>query len=145
MRAAIGRLVKGEDGQVMVFVAILMTGLVSVVGLVTDGGIVFSQRRDLQNVADAAALAGAMQIDERAYRASGQVVLDEARARDAAEQYLQDEEDVDYSVQVSPAGVEVSVSRRASTSFLRLVGIDGVDISAVSSAAPRHGVVEAQR
>jgi Flp pilus assembly protein TadG len=145
MRAASVRLVKDEGGQVMVFVAILMTGLVSVVGLVTDGGIVFSQRRDLQNVADAASLAGAMQIDERAYRASGQVVLDEAKARDAAEQYLQDEEDVDYSVQVSQAGVEVFVSRRASTSFLRLVGIDGVDISATSSAAPRHGVAEAGR
>ena len=133
-----------EHGQVMVFAAILMTGLVSVVGLVTDGGIVFSQRRDLQNAADAAALAGAMQIDERAYRASGQVLLDEARARDAAEQYLRDEEDVDYTVQVSQAGVKVSISRRASTSFLRLVGIDGVDISTTSSAAPRHGVAEAE-
>jgi Flp pilus assembly protein TadG len=134
-----------ERGQVMVFAAILMTGLVSVVGLVTDGGIVFSQRRDLQNAADAAALAGAMQIDERAYRASGQVVLDEAKARDAAEQYLRDEEDVNYRVQVSQEGVEVSVSRRASTSFLRLVGVDSVDISATSSAAPRHGVSEAER
>ncbi|HWO73759.1 MAG TPA: pilus assembly protein TadG-related protein [Dehalococcoidia bacterium] len=145
MRLAPRRLIQDEQGQVMVFVAILMTGLVSVVGLVTDGGIVFSQRRDLQNVADAAALAGAMQIDERAYRASGQVVLDDAKARDAAEQYLRDEEDVDYTVQVSQAGVEVSVSRRASTSFLRLVGIDSVDISATSSAAPRHGVAEAER
>jgi Flp pilus assembly protein TadG len=133
-----------ERGQVMVFAAILMTGLVSVVGLVTDGGIVFSQRRDLQNAADAAALAGAMQIDEDAYRASGRVVLDERAAREAATQYLEDEGDVDYTVQVSPEGVHVSVSRQASTSFLRLVGIDGVDISASSSAAPRHGVGEAE-
>jgi uncharacterized membrane protein len=133
-----------ERGQVMVFAAILMTGLVSVVGLVTDGGIVFSQRRDLQNAADAAALAGAMQIDERAYRASGQVVLDEGAAREAATRYLQDEDGIDYTVRVSAEGVEVSVSRHASTSFLRLVGIDGVDVSASSSAAPRHGVGEAE-
>ena len=133
-----------ERGQVMVFAAILMTGLVSVVGLVTDGGIVFSQRRDLQNAADAAALAGAMQIDENAYRSSGRVVLDERAAREAATQYLQAEGRLDYSVQVRPDGVEVSVSRQASTSFLRLIGINGVDISASSSAAPRHGVAEAE-
>ncbi|MPZ49734.1 MAG: hypothetical protein GEU75_10660 [Dehalococcoidia bacterium] len=144
MRRLLRRLDGGERGQVMVFVAILMTGLVSVVGLVTDGGIVFSQRRDLQNAADAAALAGAMQVDEQAYRASGKVVLDERAAREAAAQYLQDEGDLDYSVQVSPAGVEVSVSRQASTSFLRLIGINGVDISAEASAAPRHGVAAAE-
>jgi Flp pilus assembly protein TadG len=144
MNAVLKRLEGDERGQVMVFVAILMTGLISVVGLVTDGGIVFSQRRDLQNAADAAALAGAMQIDESAYRASGQVVLNERAAREIATQYLQDEGDLDYSVQVSPTGVEVSVSRQASTSFLRIVGINGVDISASSSAAPRHGVAQAQ-
>jgi Flp pilus assembly protein TadG len=138
------RLQSDERGQVMVFVAILMMGLISVVGLVTDGGIVFSQRRDLQNAADAAALAGAMQIDEKAYRSSGQVVLDERAAREAAVQYIQDEGGLDYSVQVSPSGVEVSVSRQASTSFLRIVGINRVDISARSSAAPRHGVAEAE-
>jgi len=139
------RLRGGEDCQVMVFVSVLMTGLVAVAGLVTDGGIVFSQRRDLQNAADAAALAGAMQIDANAYRASGAVVLDEGAAREAAVQYLQDEADLDYSVQASPAGVEVSLSRRASTSFLRIVGINGVDISASASAEPRHGVAGASR
>ena len=144
MNAVLKRVEGDERGQVMVFVAILMMGLISVVGLVTDGGIVFSQRRDLQNAADAAALAGAMQIDESAYRASGKVVLDERAAREAATQYLQDEGGLDYSVQVSPTRVEVSVSRQASTSFLRIIGIDGVDISARSSAAPRHGVAQAQ-
>ena len=144
MKRFLKRLQGDERGQVMVFVAILMMGLISVVGLVTDGGIVFSQRRDLQNAADAAALAGAMQIDEKAYRSSGQVVLDERAAREAAVQYIQDEGGLDYSVQVSPSGVEVSVSRQASTSFLRIVGINGVDISATSSAAPRHGVAEAE-
>jgi uncharacterized membrane protein len=124
----------------MVFVAVMMAGLVSVVGLVTDGGLMFAQRRDLQNVADGAALAGAMQIDEDVYRASGEVVLDQGTARQVASEYLADEGDLDYSVQVSPAGVEVSVSRQASTSFLRLLGISGIDISATASASPRHGI-----
>ena len=77
----------GDDGQVLVMVALMMVGVVSVVGLVSDGGLVFAQRRDLQNVADAAAAAGAMQIDEAVYRSSGEVVLDEQLARDAAALY----------------------------------------------------------
>ncbi len=137
------RLYGDESGQAIVLVAILMAGLVAVVGLVTDGGLVFSQRRDLQNVADAAALAGAMQIDEGVYRSLGEVLLDEAAARQAAVQYLE-AEGVSYSVVVEPTRVEVSVSRQASTGFLRVVGIDGVEISANASAEPRHGVASAQ-
>ena len=136
------RLNREEGGQVIVLMAVLMAGLVAVVGLVTDGGLVFTQRRDLQNVADAAALAGAMQIDEDAYRASGgaSVVLDETAAYQAAVEYLRAEGGLDYSVVTRPGRVEVSASRRASTSFLRVVGINGVDISASASAEPRHGV-----
>ncbi|MDI6857201.1 MAG: pilus assembly protein TadG-related protein [Dehalococcoidia bacterium] len=137
------RLGSEERGQAIVFVAVLMAGLVAVVGLVTDGGLVFSQRRDLQNVADAAALAGAMQLDEDTYRASGAVLLDEAAARQAAVGYLEAEGGLTYSVVVRPTRVEVSVSRQASTGFLRVVGINGVEISANASAEPRHGVASA--
>ncbi len=143
MKQFIRRLHGDESGQAIVLVAILMVGLVTVVGLVTDGGLVFSQRRDLQNVADAAALAGAMQIDEGVYRESGEVLLDEGAARQAAVQYLEAEGDLSYSVVVRPTRVEVSVSRQASTGFLRVVGINGVEISANASAEPRHGVAAA--
>lgn len=123
-------------------VALLMVGLVGVVGLVSDGGLVFSQRRDLQNVADAAAAAGAMQIDEAAYRADGSVVLDEALARSAAAAYL-DGEGVTYSVAVSPDRVDVEVSRQATTAFLKVLGIDTVAVDASASARPVHGVAAA--
>ncbi len=139
-----GRLYGDESGQAIVLVAVLMAGLVAVVGLVTDGGLVFSQRRDLQNVADAAALAGAMQLDEGVYRASGEVLLNEPAARQAAVQYLEAEGDLSYSVVVGPTRVEVAVSRQASTGFLRVVGINGVKISANASAEPRHGVAAAE-
>lgn len=143
MTTLVRRLYGEESGQVIVLVAILMVGLVAVVGLVTDGGLVFSQRRDLQNVADAAALAGAMQLDEGIYRASGEVLLDEAAARQAAVEYLEAEGDLSYSVVVGPTRVEVSVWRQASTGFLRVVGINGAEISANASAEPRHGVASA--
>lgn len=126
----------------MILVVILMVGLIAVVGLVTDGGMVFTQRRDLQNVADAAAAAGASQVDEDAYRASAgeTVLLDEDAAYDAATRYLDAEGDLDYSVAVGSNRVDVSVSREASTGFLRVLGIDGVAIDAASTAEPRYGI-----
>lgn len=129
----------------MIMLAILMIGLVAVVGLVTDGGMVFTQRRDLQNVADSAAAAGASQIDEGAYRASAgeNVVLDENAAYDAATQYLDDEADIEYSVIVAANRVDVVVSRQATTGFLRVLGIDGIDIDASSTAEPRYGIESA--
>jgi uncharacterized membrane protein len=132
-----------DEGQVLVMVALMMVGVVSVVGLVSDGGLVFAQRRDLQNVADAAAAAGAMQIDEAAYRSTGEVVLDEQLARDAAVLYLDAEDGLDYVVNVLPDRVEVAVSRQATTGFLRVIGIDGVEVSASASAEPRYGVESA--
>lgn len=139
------RLREEESGQAMILVVILMVGLIAVVGLVTDGGMVFTQRRDLQNVADAAAAAGASQIDEDAYRASAgeTVVLDEAAAHEAATRYLDDEGGVDYSVTVGSNRVDVSVSREASTGFLRVLGIDGVEIDATATAEPRYGIESA--
>ena len=142
MKRLARRLGDGDEGQVLVMVALMMVGLVGVVGLVTDGGLVFSQRRDLQNVADAAAAAGAMQIDEAAYRADGVVVLDEAMAKQAAALYL-DGEGVTYSVSVSPNRVDVEVSRQATTGFLRVLGIDSVTVNASGSALPVHGVAVA--
>jgi Flp pilus assembly protein TadG len=146
VRGLIRQLRDGESGQAIVLVAVLMVGLVGVVGLVTDGGIVFTQRRDLQNVADAAALAGASQIDQEAYRASAgaTVVLDEAAAYYAAVRYLQNEGDLNYSVAVGSDRVDVSVSRRANTGFLRVLGIDVVDVEANAAAEPRHGITAAE-
>lgn len=132
-----------DEGQVLVMVALMMLGVVSLVGLVSDGGLVFAQRRDLQNVADAAAAAGAMQVDEAAYRATGEVILDEQLARAAAALYLDAEGDLEYAVSVLPDAVDVSVSRQASTGFLRVIGIDGIEVSASASAAPRYGVEDA--
>lgn len=140
MRRFARRLDGGDEGQVLVMAALMMVGLVAVVGLVSDGGLVFSQRRDLQNVADAAAAAGAMQIDEAVYRADGRVVLEEAAARETAAAYLDAEEGITYSVSVLPDRVEVAVSRQASTGFLRVIGINSVDVNASASGEPRYGV-----
>ena len=127
----------------MVLVAIFLLGLIAVVGLVADGGMVLAQRRDLQNVADAAAAAGAMQLDESAYRASSgsEVLLDRSAAYAAAVSYLVAEDGLDYAVAAGSTRVEVDVSRTAETAFLRVLGIDSVTINARAAAEPRHGVL----
>ena len=46
-----------ERGQLLVVFALALVGIIGTVGLVIDGGSTFVQRRDEQNVADAAAMA----------------------------------------------------------------------------------------
>ena len=55
----IRRLGRGEDGQMLVIFAICLVAIIAMTGLVIDGGLTYVQRREQQNVADAAALAGA--------------------------------------------------------------------------------------
>src|SRR5512146_2914463 len=85
-----GQLTGEQSGQVILWTAVMLPLFLSVVGLAADGGIVFSARRELQNVADSAARAGAMQVDQRVYRESSgaTVVLDQAVARGVAARYV---------------------------------------------------------
>jgi Flp pilus assembly protein TadG len=50
---------KAESGQAIVLIAILMIGLIAMLGLVIDAGGMFVLKRDTQNAVDAAALAAA--------------------------------------------------------------------------------------
>lgn len=142
VKPAIRRVACDESGQAMVLFAIFMLGFMAVAGLVADGGMLLVQRRDLQHTADAAAAAGAMQLDEAAYRATGGsvVTLDASAASGAAIAYLIGEDGTDYAVRVDGSRVEVEVSRGASTAFLRVLGIAQVEISARSVAEPRFGI-----
>lgn len=50
---------KDQAGQSVVIIALVMIGLVAMVGLAIDGGEVYLSRRDAQNASDAGAFAGA--------------------------------------------------------------------------------------
>jgi len=137
-----------EAGQAIVWTAVMLPLLLSVVGLAIDAGIVFSARRELQNVADSAARAGAMQVDERSYRSSSgaSVVLDQAAARELAAEYAASQgRGMVATVGVEPQRVVVSVSREVPTSFLRLAGINSVRVNAIAPAELRFGVERAIR
>src|SRR6266540_1907771 len=89
-RAALQR-EHGQEGQILVLTVVMVLGLLAVLGLVADGGLVFARHRELQATADAAARAGAAELDEAAYRASNgrTAQFNPARARQAARGYLQ--------------------------------------------------------
>ena len=149
--AALARLPSGravESGQAIVWAAVMLPFFLAIVGLAIDAGIVFSAKRDLQNVADSAARAGAMQVDEAAYRASSGVwvVLDQSAARRIAAEYAAGQgTNMATAVGVEPQRVVVSVSRDVPTGFLRLVGITTVRVSATAPAEVRYGIERANR
>ncbi|GAI23673.1 unnamed protein product, partial [marine sediment metagenome] len=53
---------KSENGAVVVIVALSIVALMMVTALTIDVGSLYEERRHLQTVADAAALAGAQQL-----------------------------------------------------------------------------------
>ncbi len=133
-------------GQALLMVAVMMPLLLSVIGLAIDGGLVLGARRELQNTADAAARAGAMQIDEERYRASGstQLVLDRALARRSADGYLAGQDVQLDELEIGTRRVTVSVSQEVSLSFLTVVGFDVVRIRATAQGEVRYGIERAE-
>jgi uncharacterized membrane protein len=130
-------------------VAAALPLLVTVAGLAVDGGVVFASRRELQNVADAAARAGATEVDAAAFRVTGGVVaLDGPRALAMASGYISDYNalhrpdqrvSLDDVTLMGRDRVEVVVSRDARTAFLRIVKISTVPIRAEAVATVRAG------
>ena len=146
MKPTMGKVApRARCGQAIVWAAVMLPLLLAVVGLAIDGGIVFDNRRALQDVADSAARAGAMQIDQQIYRSSsGQtIVLDQPDAQQVAAEYVSSQgTGMTATVQTDAQHVVVTVNRAVPTSFLRIVGIDSVQISAKATAEVQHGITQ---
>lgn len=72
------RLLTRERGQILLIVALAALGLLALTGLVVDGGLLYLSRRQAQNAADAAALAGAKTLS---------LTWDDVQARNTALYY----------------------------------------------------------
>lgn len=134
---------RAVKGQALVLLVLALPFLLSIVGLVIDGGIVFDARRELQNMADGAARAGAMQVDVDEYRRSNgkTVVLVETEAETASRRYLEaGAQQVRAQVQAGPQQVQVQAEREVRLSFLSLVGFDTVIVQATAFAEVHHGI-----
>jgi uncharacterized membrane protein len=130
--------------QATVYLVGTMPLFLAVVGLALDGGHMFAQRTELQAIADAAARAGAVQLDTgRMYReGTGLVVLSpadaEAAARDYAAYHGLPADALD--VQAYESTVSVRVWRSVPTVFVRIVRINTLTIRAASTAHARYGI-----
>ena len=131
-----------ERGQVTVLVLGMALLAFAVAGLAVDGTRAWLHRRTLQNAADAAALAGAGELDRASYYASGgrTLVLDSTAGRRVALQWLS-RRPLDARSSVTATGERVVVELRGEvpTTFLSLVGVQTIAVGVRSDAAPMPG------
>lgn len=138
-----GRATSARGQASVLLVGVVLLGL-AFSGLAVDGTRLFTARRDLHNLADSAALAGASAIDEDAFRASGgdDVRLDPVAAREAAATVLRDSAlpaDSRVVVDVDGDRVTVRIARPVRLTFLGVLGVHAQTVGAHATAAPSTG------
>ena len=125
---------RSRSGQSLVLMIGVMLGLLALVGLAIDGNQLFQHRRALQNLADRAARAGAMEIDRPHVRQTGELRLDPLRAQAEVAAALAPERATPPSPLLTTTTVTVTVSRPVETAFIRIVGIPSVTVSATATS-----------
>lgn len=124
------RWIAREEGQAIVTLALMSTFLLAILGIGIDSGIIWMQRRSLQTVADAAALAGVQALQCN----GGGTSQAEAAAVDWAGR-----NDPDAAVVATANGAQkslhVRVEKPAGTMLLGMFGIVDPDVPAEASAA----------
>ncbi|MCL6429257.1 MAG: hypothetical protein K6V36_00175 [Anaerolineae bacterium] len=112
-----------QRGQTLVVAAVMLVGLIGMLALVIDMGNIYSQRRFMQNAADAAALAGAraLALEQDVDRS----VFEYAVTHNGAEQY-------EYAIVGHT--VAVTVHKSFPTYFAGVVGVPTARVSAAAVA-----------
>lgn len=131
-----------ERGQTTVLVLGMALLAFAVAGLAVDGTRAWLFRRTLQNAADAAALAGAGELDRSAYYGSGggEVALDETASERVAARWLASRAlDASARVDVTVERVTVELEGTVTTTFLSLAGIRSIPVAVRADAAPMPG------
>jgi len=128
---------------VAAFVVTFVAALILMAGLVLDGGLILAAKRRATNEAEAAARAGAQQVNIDIYRSSGRFVLDSARARAAAVAYLAATGDRG-TVRVGGDQVAVTVQLTQPMQILGVAGIGSQTVTGRGVARAERGVQQAQ-
>lgn len=138
MRSILSRLVKNQDGSVTILVALSMTVLMGFAALSVDIGMLYNQKREVQNAADAAALAGAMSLPSSTLAKSvAQSVATKNLLQNSALETV-----TTTVVPVTPykgkdTEIEVTVTRKVKTIFAQVLGIADSEVSARAVAKQR--------
>lgn len=130
---------RSERGQVLVIFTISAVAIIAMVGLVIDGGWTFVQRRDQQNVADAAAMAGGYAYVNHNYDPTW--AISEAKANAAANGYTDGVDGASVNVTVNSSDIVVSVTKPHQNFFAGIVGFSRWNVS--TTATTEAGVPNA--
>jgi hypothetical protein len=116
-----------ERGQMLVIFALALIALVGMVGLIVDGGDTFLQRRDEQNVADAAAMAaGYAYVNSQDPTAAAQAVA-------TTNGYQNGANSTTVTVTVGASAIKVDVSKPHRNYFAGVMGFASWNVSATAS------------
>jgi hypothetical protein len=127
------RIVVRDGGQATAFTVVMTLAVLALAGLVLDAGLAVSTKVEAVSVAQAAARAGARELDVAALRATGVVRVDPAKARAAAQDWLA-RAGLPGTVSVTGNRVSVSVTTSQPTQLLHLIGIASIPITAGATA-----------
>lgn len=132
---------RANEGRATAFVVVLTLGILALAGLTLDSGLALSAKVKANGQAEAAARAGAQEIDLNAYRANGTLQLVPAEAVASAQNYLTTV-GATGTVTVSDDTVTVTITASQNTQLLGMVGISSLAVHGEASAHPQRGVTE---
>jgi Flp pilus assembly protein TadG len=139
--ARLARIRRDDRGQITPWTAVGVLIVLILAGLVLDLGLGMSDKVRLLDVAQAAARAGAREIDLATYRATGVVQLQPTAAAAAARAFAQQAAaGGQVTVSASTTTVTVTITGHRQTQLLTLVGITSLPVSATATATPLTGV-----
>jgi Flp pilus assembly protein TadG len=132
----------GQRGSILIWVALSLIIMVAFIALGVDGAKLMATRTQLQNAADAGALAGASMFDPEIGEIIESAAIEQGRATAGANRaFIQGPEPVlDAAVEVSADRKEcrVTVTRTGSTAIVthlaHVIGIRSLDASATATA-----------
>lgn len=116
-----------ERGQMLVIFALALVALIGMVGLIIDGGDSFLQRRDQQNVADAAAMAAGYA------NVNGQDPTAAAKTVATANGYTDGMNGATVTVTVSSSDIKVDVNKPHQNYFSGVMGFTSWGVSTTAS------------
>lgn len=136
------RLASDQSGNILVIVALGMVALMGISALAIDAGMLYLERRNLQNAVDAAALGGAKELP-----------MDKLAAENQAEIYAQENgidlqgageteaDDLDIAVATDGEAITVTASRDVPLYLARVLNFTSAEVSAraVAKVSPYKG------
>lgn len=132
---------RGDDGAVTAFFAVIVLALLLVIGLVADGGAKVRASQRAHQLAAEAARAGGQVIDLDTVAAGDRVRVSPDQARQAATRFLA-ASGAQGSAIVSDDGTRLTVQVELTehTSFLSLIGVTTVTGTGDATAVLVHGL-----